>query len=84
MSDPISLALVAMLALVAVLTVAGKLRTERQRQVAWRKTKCFFGFHAAGPIRDEPWNAIVQRCEYCDQVLHEFQKDNEGRITRLY
>lgn len=46
-----------------------------------RKLKCWFGFHAPDTIKEEG-DRIVQRCLYCDRVVHQFERDPEGWIRR--
>ena len=47
-----------------------------------RKLKCWFGFHAANTVQDEG-DKVVQRCLYCDRVVHEFRRDTKGFIRRV-
>jgi len=46
-----------------------------------RKIKCLVGIHAHDRIRDEgPY--IVQRCLYCDCMIHRFERDMKGTLRR--
>lgn len=51
-----------------------------------KRVKCLFGFHEAGPIRDESFDGFghrVQRCDWCDRIIHKFEV-NDNKIRRIY
>jgi len=43
----------------------------------WRKIKCFFGDHALDCIKEER-KKLVQRCLYCDKIIHEYTVTPQG------
>lgn len=48
----------------------------------WRMFKCWLGLHAPDTVRDDG-NRILQRCLYCDRVVHEFERDENNFIRRV-
>lgn len=57
--------------------------TPYQRARMLRRIKCIFGTHSPGFVRNEWDGRRVQRCDYCDRVVYEYEvtKDELNRET---
>jgi hypothetical protein len=53
-----------------------------------RRTRCFFGRHDAGVVREESTGRRVQRCDWCDKVIAvytvNYSNIERDKITRIY
>lgn len=52
-----------------------------------RRIRCLFGRHDAGPVRDVVGGRRIQRCDWCDKVVREYEVTvNEAKqtIRRIY
>lgn len=63
----------ALLAAVAAFLIGYAVGRPRTRSRLWRRIRCLLGDHAPGPVRAAPGGRNIQRCDYCDRVVSEYQ-----------
>jgi hypothetical protein len=87
MSDPILAGLIALLGF-AVGVWLHSYMTPFRRMRLRRRSRCLFGKHDAGPVRDVVGGRRVQRCDWCDKVVREYQvtvnEAKQATIRRIY
>ena len=53
-----------------------------------RRIRCVFGQHDPGPVRDAVGGRRIQRCDWCDKIVREYEVTvNEAKratIRRIY
>ena len=80
-------AIIALLGLAAGFWLAGWLTRYRLMRFR-RRLDCFMGNHAPGQVRDVVGGRRVQRCDWCDKVVREYEVTvNEAKqrtIRRIY
>lgn len=84
--DSSTAAIIALLGLASGFWLAGWLTRYRWMRIR-RRLRCLIGKHDAGPVRDMVGGRRVQRCDWCDKVVREYQVTvNEAKqtIRRIY
>lgn len=82
MDNPVVFAISVVLGFALGYWLWGMIRTKPKWYALVRKTRCRLGDHAPGPIRDDERGAYT-RCDYCDCIVHRFDRDNSGFIRRI-
>lgn len=79
-------AIVALFAFCVGVWLRGYMTPFRRMRIR-RRLRCFIGKHDAGPVRDMVGGRRVQRCDWCDKVVREYEVTvNEAKqtIRRIY
>lgn len=85
--DSTKAAIIALLGLATGWWLAGWMTRYRWMKIR-RRIRCLFGQHDAGPVRDVVGGRRVQRCDWCDKVVHEYEvtvgQARSERIRRIH
>lgn len=85
--DTTTLTLCAFAGLVFGYWLAGYMTAYRRMRLR-RRIRCVFGKHDPGPVRDVVGGRRIQRCDWCDKIVREYQVTvNEAKratIRRIY
>lgn len=87
MSESAVWALVALTGFAFGLWLHGWLNQYRWMRIK-RRTRCLFGKHDPGPVRDVVGGRRIQRCDWCDKVVREYEvtvnEAKQATIRRIY